>query len=144
MMREETDDFKRRQIYERVKAGFENQSFLKTIRAKLERAEPGDVVISCERKEGLTQQNGFLHGGVIAAVAEAACGSTALSVAEEGKQILSAEFKMNLLRPITCDEIVAVGSVLKSGRRLIITEAVVKDAKTGKLLAKMSATMIPV
>ena len=45
---------------------------------------------------------------------------------------------------MTCDKIVAEGSVLKSGKRLIVTEAVVQDTEKGKTLAKMTATMIAV
>lgn len=132
------------EIYERVKDAITAQSFLTTIGAKLEIAEAGRVVLSCKNRDDLTQQNGFLHGGVTAALAEVSCGSAALTLAEKHHHILSAEFKMNLLRPVVCNRIEAEGMVLKVGRKLIVTESVVTDPQTGKILAKMTATMIPV
>jgi len=131
-------------IYERVNEAVEAQNFLTTIGAKLEQAEKGRVVLSCKNRHDLTQQNGFLHGGVTAALAEVACGSAALTMAEEHHHILSAEFKMNLLRPVVCNQIQAEGTVLKAGRKLVVTESVVTDPQTGKVLAKMTATMIPI
>lgn len=131
-------------IFERVKEAIDAQSFLTTIGARLEEAEEGRVVLSCVNRPDLTQQNGFLHGGVTAALAEVACGSACLTMAEENHHILSAEFKMNLLRPVVCNKIRAEGTVLKAGRKLIVSESVVTDPQTGKILAKMTSTMMPI
>lgn len=71
------------------------------------------------------------------------CGYTALTMMPEGYEVLTAEFKVNLLRPVLAEEIIATGQVVKAGRTLIITEAEVRDADDGKLIAKMLGTMVP-
>ena len=131
------------QTFERISSSFHKQNFLTLIGATLEAAEPGRVVVSCERREDLTQQQGFLHGGVVTTLADIACGYTALTVIPEGQEVLSVEFKINLLRAVTGSKIVAEGSVVKAGRQLVVTEAEVRDADSGKVVAKMLATMIP-
>lgn len=129
--------------FERISNSFYSQNFLTLIGAKLEAVEPGRVVVSCERRDDLTQQQGFLHGGVVTSIADVACGYTALTVIPEGQEVLSVEFKINLLRAVTGRKIVAEGSVVKAGRQLVVTEAEVRDADSGKVVAKMLATMIP-
>ena len=71
------------------------------------------------------------------------CGYTALTMMPERYEVLTAEFKVNLLRPVLAEEIIATGQVVKAGRTLIITEAEVRDADDGKLIAKMLGTMVP-
>lgn len=79
----------------------------------------------------------------MATIADVTCGYTALTMMPEGYEVLTAEFKVNLLRPVLAEEIIATGQVVKAGRTLIITEAEVRDADDGKLIAKMLGTMVP-
>lgn len=130
-------------LYERIRSSFGHQNFLALLGAELESMEPGRVVISCRRREELTQQQGFLHGGVVTSIADVTCGYTALTVIPEGQEVLTVEFKINLLRPVTGRKIIAAGSVVKAGKSLVITEAEVMDANSEKIVAKMLATMIP-
>ncbi len=129
-------------LYKKVSQSFEKQGFLKLIGAKIEDVEEGRVSISLKKSDALTQQNGVLHAGVVTALADTACGYSAFTAASCA-DILSVEFKINLLRPAASDKITAFGRVIKSGRKLIVTEADVTD-ESGKLIAKMTATMIPV
>ncbi|WP_235847418.1 PaaI family thioesterase [Intestinibacillus massiliensis] len=130
--------------FRRIQDSFCRQQFPTLIGAQLEDAMPGQVTISCCRREELTQQQGLLHGGVVATIADVACGYTALTVIPEGQEVLTVEFKINLLRPVTGKKIIATGSVVKAGRSLVVTEAEVRDAENGKLVAKTLATIIPV
>lgn len=130
-------------LYERIYNSFSKQNFLTLIGAALERVEKGSVQISCQRKEMLTQQQGLLHGGVVTTIADVTCGYTALTMIPEDQEVLSVEFKINLLRAVRGEKIVATGHVVKAGRSLVITEAEVVDADSGSLVAKMLATMIP-
>jgi uncharacterized protein (TIGR00369 family) len=130
-------------LYRRVQQSFERQNYLTMIGAKLEHVERGSVSISCRRREDLTQQQGLLHGAIVTAIADVTCGYTALTVLPEGQEVLTAEVKINLLRPVLSEKIIAVGSIVKAGRTLVITEAEVRDAESGKLLAKMLGTMVP-
>lgn len=128
---------------ERIRNSFKRQQFLTLLGAELESVEPGSVSISCLRRPELTQQQGFLHGGVVTAIADVTCGYTALTVIPEGSEVLTVEFKINLLRPVVGEKILAKGSVVKAGKSLVITEAEVLDAESKKTVAKMLATMIP-
>ncbi|EOS62449.1 PaaI family thioesterase [Oscillibacter sp. 1-3] len=130
-------------LYERIRSSFDRQNFLALLGAELESVELGRVVISCRRREDLTQQQGFLHGGVVTSIADVTCGYTALTVIPERQEVLTVEFKINLLRPVTGRKIIAAGSVVKAGSSPVITEAEVTDADSGKPAAKMLATMIP-
>lgn len=129
-------------LYDRIAQSFRSQAFLTLLGAQLRSVEPGKVVISCRRPE-LGQQQGLLHGGVVATIADVTCGYTALTTMPEGYEVLTSEFKLNLLRPVLAEEIVATGQVIKAGRTLVITEAEVRDGNTGTLLAKMLGTMVP-
>lgn len=130
-------------VMERVRRSFQKQKFLSHLGAELEQAEKGKVVIACRRREELTQQQGLLHGGVVTTIADVTCGYTALTVMPEDREVLTVEFKINLLRPVLSERIRAVGTVVKAGKQLVITEAEVQDADSGAVLAKMLATMIP-
>lgn len=130
-------------LYERVRESFDKQGFLRLLGAKLEHIEKGCAVISCEKREEHLQQQGLVHSGVVTTIGDVACGYTALSMMPEGYEVLSVEFKVNMLRPALADKMVATGHIIKAGRKLIITEAEVVDDATGKMIAKMTATMIP-
>ncbi len=126
----------------RIEENFYRQSFMKTLGAQIVHVEEGKVVIGCSKNEGLTQQNGFFHAGVLTSIADSACGYAALSVMPENADVLSVEFKVNLLRPATADKIIATGTVLKNGRTLVVCEGVVTDESEKTVYAKMIGTMI--
>lgn len=130
-------------LWARVEESFQKQAFLSLIGAQLRSVEEGRVEISCRRRPDLGQQQGLLHGGVVATIGDVTCGYTALTMMPEGCEVLTAEFKIHLLRPVMAEEIVAVGQVVKAGRSLIITEAEIRDAESGKMIAKMLGTMVP-
>lgn len=127
---------------QKIQDSFNKQSFMKTLGAKIESIEEGKVIISCEKNEGLTQQHGFFHAGVLTSIVDSACGYAALSVMPKDAEVLSVEFKVNLLRPAVSDKIIATGTVLKNGRTLVVSEGVVTDKSEQTIFAKMIATMI--
>src|SRR5204863_9546627 len=105
---------------------FEAQAFMTTIGARLERVAPGEVVIVLPFRADLTQQHGFLHAGVVAAVADSACGYAALTLMEPAAAVLSVEFKINLLAPARGERFEAAARVIKAGRTLMICTAEVR------------------
>jgi uncharacterized protein (TIGR00369 family) len=129
---------------DRIRESFERQGFMRTLGAVLESVEPGAVTITCGFAEGLTQQHGLLHGGVLASLADVACGYAALTVMAADREVLSVEFKIHFLKPASTDRVVAVGTVVQSGRTLTVCEGSVFDATRTKVLAKMTATMMSV
>src|ERR671926_1490290 len=104
----------------RVRASFARQRVMETIGARLARVAPGEVEIELRFREDLTQQHGYLHAGVVAAVVDTACGYAALSLAPAGAEVLSVEFKLNLLAPVRGEEFVARARVVRSGRNVTV------------------------
>src|SRR5262245_36777737 len=102
-----------------------------TIRAELVRVAAGEVDIQLPYDPRLTQQHGFLHGGVVTAAVDSACGYAALTLMEAEVDILTVELKINLLEPATGQRFLARGRVLRSGRTLTVCrgEAVAVDGE---------------
>jgi len=125
---------------ETIRESFGRQSFMATLGAKITSVEPGMVRIEYGRGEGLLQQHGFIHAGVGTSILDSACGYAALSLAPAGADVLTAEFKVNFLRPAKGERFIAVGRVLKAGRMLTICEGELW-ADEESLIAKMQATM---
>ena len=122
---------------------FAKQGLMQTLGAELIAVVNGRSEIVCEFKEGLSQQHGLFHGGVIASIADSACGYAALTVMPEGAEVLTVEFKVNFLKAADTSRLRAVGTVLQSGRKLTICEGHVYS-EDGTLCAKMTATLIAI
>jgi uncharacterized protein (TIGR00369 family) len=102
------------------------------------------VEITLPFRLDLTQQHDYVHAAAVAAIADSACGYAALTLMERGLEVLSVEFKINLLAPAAGERFVAVGTVLRPGRTLTVCAADVHAEESGrrKLIAVMQATMI--
>jgi uncharacterized protein (TIGR00369 family) len=130
----------------RVQSSFDRQAFMSTVGARLVAIEPGQVIIEWAFDTRLTQQHGFLHAGVVAAVADSACGYAALSLMPPGVGVLSVEFKVNLMKPAAGELFRAIGKVIRAGRTLTVCAAEVQArAGTGEVvIAVMQGTMMAV
>ena len=128
----------------RVRDSAEKQGFLNLIGARLTRVAPGDVEFRLPYRDDLTQQQGFVHGGAITTIADVACGYAAYTLMPEGSEVLSVEFKVNLLRPAVGSEFIARARVIRPGKTLSVCQAdVFATTEEGeKLIAIMTATMI--
>jgi uncharacterized protein (TIGR00369 family) len=129
---------------ERIRESFGRQGLMQTLGAVLESVEPGIVTITCGFNEGLTQQHGLFHGGVVAGLVDVACGYAALSVMPADREVLTVEFKVHFLKPAQTEQVIAVGRVVQAGRTLTVCEGSVFDATRTRLLAKMTTTMMAV
>ena len=107
---------------DRVRGSFERQAFVNFIGAELTLVEPGAVDIALDFKGELAQQHGYVHGGMITAIADAAAGYAALTLAAPGHGVLTTELKVNFLRPAGTGRLVARGRVLKPGRSLTVCQ----------------------
>lgn len=125
---------------EAVRESFGRQAFMQTIGARLASVAPGEVTIELPFRADLLQQSGALHAGVLAAIADSACGYAALSLMPEGSNVLSVEFKLNLLAPATAERFQAHARVVRSGRTLTVTTCDVMAGDT--VVATMLGTMI--
>ncbi len=131
-------------IEKAVCASFAKQTFLKTIGAELIGVSAGEVEIELPFRSDLCQQHGFLHAGVVTSIADTACGYAALSMMPDGSEVLSVEFKINLLSPAVGEKFLARGKVVKVGKTLTFVngEVLAKNGGNEKLIATISATMI--
>ncbi len=128
----------------RVRASFDKQRFMATIGATLSSVQPGEVAIDLRYRDDLVQQHGFLHAGVVAAVADSACGYAALTLMRPGTAVLTIEYKVNLLAPAQGQTFRAHGRVVRSGRTITVCTGDVSVVETGAIVAVMQATMIAV
>jgi uncharacterized protein (TIGR00369 family) len=131
---------------ERVRQSFSMQAFMYTLAAELTTVVQGGVEIRLPFSPSLTQQNGYLHAGAITAVLDSACGYAALTMAADDKDVLTVEFKVNLLAPAAGDVFAARGQVKRAGRTLTVCTAdafAISDGKE-KVVATMLATIIAV
>ncbi len=131
----------------RVRKSFDAQALMRLLGASLERVEPGEVDIALRHRPDLTQQHGYLHAGVLTAIADSACGYAAYTLMPADSEVLSVEFKLNLLRPADGERFVARGRVLRAGRTLTVAAADVLAApgtgsSEGTVVATMLATLI--
>lgn len=124
----------------RVRESFSQQRVMQLIGATLTTVEPGIVEIEIRAREDLTQQDGFMHAGIVTTILDSACGYAAFTLMPADSSVLSVEFKVNLLAPTTGDLITARAEVKRFGRTLTVCSA---DAfADGKICATMLATMI--
>jgi uncharacterized protein (TIGR00369 family) len=118
----------------RVRASFARQDFMRHLGAELVDVGSGTCAISCRPRRELTQQHDYVHAGVVAAIADSAAGYAAMSLTPEGSEVLTVEFKLNLLAPAEGDLLTARGKVVRAGRTLTVCEAAVtascKDEET--------------
>ena len=107
----------------RVRESFGRQPFMATIGAALRSVEPGRVAIEVPCEDHITQQHGFIHGGVVGAIADNAAGYAAYSLMDSEDTVLTVEYKLNLLVPAKGDRIVAQAEVMRPGRTLTIVRS---------------------
>lgn len=107
----------------RVRESFARQTLMRTFGAGILELAPGRCVISAPILAIALQQQGAGHAGLAFAIGDSAAGYAALTVLPEGQEVMTAEMKINLLAPAIADRLIAEGSVIKAGRRLIVAKA---------------------
>ena len=127
-----------------VAASFARQSAMRLIRATLPVVEHGRTEIHVPHWNGIEQQHGFVHGGVVGMIADSAAGYAAMTVVPARASVLTVEYKMNLVAPADGEKLIARGQVVRPGRTLIVTRAEVFAVKDGResLCAIMQQTIM--
>ena len=130
-------------VFERILASFQQQSFMQTLGAQLTDAKEGEVSIELPFSDALCQQQGFLHAGVVATLADNVCGYAALTQTPDGADVVTAEFKINFVRPAIGERLVAQGTVETVGKRLCVCRGEVSAMSQGtrKVVALVQATV---
>jgi uncharacterized protein (TIGR00369 family) len=126
-----------------VRESFARQSLMATLGVSIERIAPGECDLRLPYSPVACQQNGYMHAGAIASVADSANGYAAYSLAPPDTDVLAVEFKINLLAPAQGDYFLARGRVLRAGRRLSVCQAdVFAIGGAESLVATMLSTII--
>lgn len=128
----------------RVRESFSRQTHMRTLGAAIVFISPGQVHLALPYAPQFCQQNGFLHAGAIASVADSANGYAAYTLAPPDTDVLAVEFKINLLAPARGEGFLACGRVLRPGRTLTVCQAEVFTTGTAEraLIATMLSTII--
>ena len=131
-------------LHDRIAQSFNRQGLMQTLGARLLSVQPGEVQIELPCQPQVSQQQGFVHGGAVATIADSASGYAALTLAGEGEEVVTAEYKVNLMRPALGERLVAIGRVVNAGRTLSVCSAEVfaHQGEQRKLVAVLQATMV--
>ena len=129
---------------ERVLASFAKQNAMHLIQAAMPLVEHGKTEIHVPHWDGIEQQHGFVHGGVVGMIADSSAGYAAMTMVPASASVLTVEYKMNLVAPADGEKLIARGQVVRPGRTLIVTQAEVFAVKEGKetLCALMQQTIM--
>ncbi|MET3841363.1 uncharacterized protein (TIGR00369 family) [Bradyrhizobium sp. OAE829] len=123
---------------------FERQHAMRTLGISIARLEPGEVELAMAYSSDFTQQNGFVHAGIITAGLDSACGIAAFTLMPVGSDILTVEFKTNLLAPARGQRFAFRATVVKPGRTLTVCEgrAYAEHEGVETLVATMTGTLM--
>ena len=124
----------------RIRSSFGRQKAMALIGASLTVVEPGQVEVALPYRDDLTQQKGFIHGGIIGMIADTACGYAAFSLMPADCSLVTVEYKINILAPAR-GSLVARGEVLRPGRTLTVTRGEVYS-EDGRHVASMQQTLM--
>jgi uncharacterized protein (TIGR00369 family) len=105
---------------ERIRASFERQGLMTLLGAELTEIEDGRVTIVLRSRQEVSQQHGYIHAGATSSIADSAGGYAALTKFPDDAEVLTVEYKLNLLAPAAGEAIEAVGTVVKAGRTLTV------------------------
>jgi len=143
-MAESTFEAKDPAYAQRVRASFDRQGAMKLIGASIDELSPGYCSISLAPRPETSQQHGYVHAGIVAALVDTAGGFAGFTLFPADSSVLTVEFKLNLLAPATGERLIAEGFVIKPGRTLAITRGEVHAETGGKrtLVALMQQTLM--
>lgn len=110
------------QVQARIRDSFARQGLMRLLGARVEHVGPGRVHIVLPNRPEVSQQHGYVHAGATSAIADSAGGYAALTLFPEGAEVLTVEYKINLVAPAAGDHLEAVGTVRKSGKTLTVCQ----------------------
>ena len=105
------------QLLDHGRAVLQSQPFSRHLGAELTVFEPGLAELALTVADHHRQQHGFVHGGVLAYLADNSLTYAGGSVLGD---CLTAEFKINYTRPARGERLVARARVASAGKRLAV------------------------
>ncbi|MGP6087346.1 PaaI family thioesterase [Antarctobacter jejuensis] len=130
----------------RIRTNFTRQGMLATLGATLTRVAPGEIEITVPITPKTAQQQGFAHGGLAFSIGDSAAGYAAVTLLDIDSDVVTSEMSIHYLAPGLGTHLIARGSVLKPGKRMLVTQADVYAVKDGteRHIARMTGTMVRV
>lgn len=130
-------------LEQRIGHSFQSQGLMTTLNARLVSVADGEVHIELPFSRHIAQQHGYVHAGAITTVVDNACGYAALTRAPVGCEVVTAEFKVNFVRPAIGERFLAIGKVVNAGKLLSVCTGEVRawSGEQWKVVAIMQATM---
>ena len=128
----------------KVRSSFSRQTAMQAFGAVMGKVGPGEVEIEMPYRADLAQQHGFIHGGIVTAIVDSACGYAAFSLSAPDTAILTVEHKVNFVAPAKGERLLARGEVVRTGATVAVCkgEVVAYDGDEEKLVAIMLSTMM--
>lgn len=124
----------------KCRESFALQGLMNHLGAEMALIEPGRCEVRVNYRQQLSQQYGYFHGGVSGAIADTASGYAAFSLMPAGANVLSVEYKLNLVAPALGDSLIARAEVVRAGRTLTVCRADVFAVQAG--VEKICATAL--
>lgn len=135
------------EVQERIRASFDRQGLMRHLGARLSHIGHGRVHIVLPSRPEITQQHGYVHAGATGAIADSAGGYAALTVFDPDTEVLTVEYKINLLAPAAGGQLEAVGTVMKAGRTLTVCHlevfAVAGEQRTPVAVGQQTLIRLP-
>ncbi|MFI5011066.1 MAG: PaaI family thioesterase [Hyphomicrobiales bacterium] len=137
---------KDRDYHEKAASVLERQAVMRTLGVAIIRIVPGEVELTMPYAEAFAQQNGFLHAGIVTTVLDTACGCAAFTLMPAGANVLTVEFKTNLLAPARGERFGFRAHVVKPGRTITVCDAQAFALNKGveRLIASMTGTLMAI
>ena len=122
------------------------QGFPAAIGFEVDRAEYGIFESRLKIRSDHSQQDGFVHAGVIATMADHTAGYAAYTTVSEAFRILTIEFKINFFKPAVGEHIVCRSKVVNNGKKIKVSESELFSLNENqeKLIAKAMVTLIAI
>ncbi|MBW1982728.1 MAG: PaaI family thioesterase [Deltaproteobacteria bacterium] len=141
MRKEQLDQQRTRALQKEFQQGFPHSCGIKLV--KLHR---GWAESQLEVAPRHTQQDGFVHAGVMATMADHTAGYAGFSVIADEYRILTMEFKINYLRPASGPRLRCQARIVKEGKRVLVADSeIFAQQESGeKLVAKALVTLMAV
>jgi uncharacterized protein (TIGR00369 family) len=138
MLQAKNENFK-----EKVLEKLKGQEFMKLMGFNLTEIIAGQTSGEMEIGKQIEQQDGFVHGGAVATIADIVAGFAAYTLVDVEERVVTAEIKVSYFRPAKGDRIYAIGKVIKPGSKFHFCEAEVwvQTGEKHSLVAKATTTM---
>lgn len=120
---------------EQLEQALDKSPFAQLIGFSLTHYSAGSIEMEVVPRKELTQHHGFVHGAVIGFMIDSACAWAAASMVGD---VVTSEYKVNMLAPALGEKLICRSDVIKAGKRQVVTRADVFAVRDGK--QKMVAT----